>query len=197
MPENQINSLNSKSQNKGLNIEYIDIALLRNYKHNAKIHSDKQVAKIAQSMHTFGVVTPILVDKNYEIIAGHGRIEALKGLGYQVAPVIMLEHLTEAQVKAYRLADNRLAEEAEYDKDILKIELQELSLSTEFTITDTGFDIAEIDEIIIDNYGVEKETQDEADGVDNINEITERVKLGDIWGLDKLVSGSSPRAHIG
>lgn len=193
MAQNENNSYESKSLNKELNIEYIDISMLKNYKRNAKIHSDKQIAKIVQSMKTFGIVTPILAGKNHEIIAGHGRLEALKQLGYKKIPVIMLEHLTEAQAKAYRLADNRIAEDAEYDKDILKIELQELSLSAEFTITDTGFDIAEIDEIVIDNYGVEKETQDEADGVDNVDEITERVKLGDIWELGEhlLICGDA------
>lgn len=187
------NAYDSKSQNEGLNIEYIDISMLKNYKCNAKIHSERQIAKIVQSMKSFGVVTPILADKNHEIIAGHGRLEALKQLGYTKVPAIMLEHLTEAQAKAYRLADNRIAEDAEYDKDILKIELQELSLSSEFTITDTGFDIAEIDEIIIDNYGIEKETQDEADGVDNVDEIVKRVKSGDLWLLGEhlLICGDS------
>jgi DNA modification methylase len=183
----------SKSQNKELNIEYMNISVLKIYKRNAKIHSEKQIAKIVESIKTFGIVTPIIADKNHEIIAGHGRLEALKQLGYKKVPVIMLEHLTDAQAKAYRLADNRIAEDAEYDKDVLKIELQELSLSNEITITDTGFDIAEIDEIVIENYGIEKETQDEADGIDNLSEIEERVKLGDIWELGEhlLICGDA------
>ena len=100
-------------------------------------------------------MTPILVDKEYEVIAGHGRLQALKGLSYSKVPILKLEHLSEAQIKAYRLADNRIAEDAEYDKQLLKIELEQLSLSDEFVITDTGFNIAEVDEIVIDDYTTE------------------------------------------
>ena len=113
-------------QVKELKINYTDIVLLKPYERNAKIHTKKQIAKIIQSMKTFGVVTPILVNKDYEVIAGHGRLEALKELGYTKVPVIMLEHLSENQVKAYRLADNKIAQDATYDEELLKIELQEL-----------------------------------------------------------------------
>lgn len=175
------NSSNSASINKELKISYIDVSLLKKYERNAKIHNKKQIAKLIQSMQTFGVVTAILVDKNYEVIAGHGRLEALIKLGYKKVPVIMLEHLTEAQVKAYRLADNRIAEDAEYDNDILKIELQELVLSNEIVITDTGFDVAEVDEIVIDGYGEIKETADEDDEIVDPSEIEARTKSGDLW----------------
>ena len=146
-----------------LKIDYIDIALLKPYKRNAKIHTKKQIAKIIQSMKTFGVVTPILVNKDYEVIAGHGRLEALKELGYSKVPIIMLEHLSENQVKAYRLADNKIAQDATYDEELLKIELKELIISNEVVITDTGFDIADIDEIVIDGYGESKDKSDKAD----------------------------------
>ena len=95
--------------NQKLKINYVDITHLKPYERNAKIHTKKQIAKIVQSMKTFGVVTPILTNKDYEVIAGHGRLEALKELGYTKVPVIMLEHLSESQVKAYRLADNKIA----------------------------------------------------------------------------------------
>jgi len=175
-----ISNLNN-SVNIELAIRYIDVSFLKEYKRNVKIHSEKQIAKLLQSMSTYGVVTPILVDKNYELIAGHGRLEALKQLGYQKIPIIMLEHLTEAQIKAYRLADNRIADEAEYNIDLLKIELQELVTCDDFVITDTGFDIAEIDNIIIDDYSEKKENTDEADEIDNLKNIEKRVHFGDIW----------------
>ena len=176
-----------------LKIDYIDIALLKPYKRNAKIHTKKQIAKIIQSMKTFGVVTPILVNKDYEVIAGHGRLEALKELGYSKVPVIMLEHLSENQVKAYRLADNKIAQDATYDEELLKIELKELIISNEVVITDTGFDIADIDEIVIDGYGEPKDKSDKADEIDDVNKIEKKVKFGDLWKLGKhlLLCGDS------
>lgn len=176
-----------------LKIDYIDITLLKPYKRNAKIHSKKQIAKIIQSVKTFGVVTAILVNKNYEVIAGHGRLEALKELGYTKIPVIMLEHLSEAQVRAYRLADNKIAQDATYDEELLKIELQELIISNEVVITDTGFDIAEIDEIVIDGYGEPKDKSDKADEIEDVNKIEKKVNVGDLWKLGKhlLLCGDS------
>lgn len=193
----QKNTPSSKSINKELVIQYINVSLLKKYERNAKIHTKKQIAKLIQSMQTFGVITPILVDKDYEIIAGHGRLEALKELGYTTAPVIMLEHLTEAQVKTYRLADNRIAEDGEYDSDILKIELQELILSDEILITDTGFDIAEVDEFVIDDYKEKKDKPDKMDEINNPSEIKKQVKYGDIWKLGEhlLLCGDSLKAE--
>lgn len=181
------------SKKENLKIEYADISLLKKYERNVKIHTKQQVAKLVQSMKTFGVVTPILVDKEYEVIAGHGRLEALKELGYSKVPILKLEHLTEAQVKAYRLADNRIAEDAEYDKQLLKIELEELSLSDEFVITDTGFNIAEVDEIIIDDYTTEQSEPDKADDIDNLIDIPAKVKYGDILllGNHKILCGNA------
>lgn len=171
------------SKKENLKIEYVDISLLKRYERNAKIHTKQQVTKLVQSMKTFGVVTPILVDKEYEVIAGHGRLDALKELGYAKVPILKLEHLTESQVKAYRLADNRIAEDAEYDKQLLKIELEVLSLSDEFVITDTGFNIAEVDEIIIDDYATEQSEPDKADDINSLIDITAKVKFGDLWAL--------------
>lgn len=173
------------NEKEDLKINYVEIAKLKPYERNAKIHSKKQIAKIIQSMKTFGVVTPILTNKNFEIIAGHGRFEALKELGYEKIPIIMLEHLSESQVKAYRLADNKIAQDASYDNNLLKIELQELVLSNDVVITDTGFDIAEVDEIIIDGYGDKNEKIDVADEIDNAGEVEKRVQSGDIWKLGK------------
>lgn len=182
------------TQNKELEIRYLEIEKLKRYKNNAKIHTKKQVGKLIASIKQFGMVTPIVVDKDYTIIAGHGRLEALKKLEYVKVPVIMLEHLSEVQVRAYRLADNRIAEEAEYDKELLKVELEEISIADEFTITDTGFDVAEVDSIILDDYCVKREKQDKADELKSFN-IKERVKAGDIWqlGLHLLLCGDATK----
>lgn len=170
------------NQNKELEIKYLEIKKLKRYEKNAKIHTKKQVGKLIASIKQFGMVTPIIVDKDFTIIAGHGRLEALEKLGHTKVPVIMLEHLSKTQVCAYRLADNRIAEEAEYDRDLLKVELEEISFNDEFIITDTGFDIAEIDSIILEDYSVQKERQDKADEL-KTSKIKEQVKLGDIWKL--------------
>jgi ParB-like chromosome segregation protein Spo0J len=95
MKDSHNNSIDSGSINVELQVNYVAMLLLKEYDRNVKIHSKKQVAKIVQSMKTFGVVTPILVNKDYEMIAGHGRYEALKQLGYEKVPVIILEHLSE------------------------------------------------------------------------------------------------------
>ena len=105
---------------------------------NARTHSNKQIRKIADSMQRFGFVNPILIDDNNVIIAGHGRVSAAKSLGMTEVPTILLDHLTETERRAYVVADNRLAELAGWDDEILAIELQELSvldLSFDITVT--------------------------------------------------------------
>ena len=99
---------------------------LKPYDRNARTHSPKQIAQIAASIKAFGFNNPVLVDKDNVIIAGHGRVEAAKQLGLETVPVLRLEHLSEEQKRAYILADNRLAEKAGWDREILKIELQHL-----------------------------------------------------------------------
>ena len=179
-------------ENPNLEIKYVEIEKLKKYDKNAKIHTSKQISKLVSSMKKFGVVTPILVDRNFTIIAGHGRLEALKKLNYNKIPVIMLENLSDSQVRAYRLADNRIAEEAKYNSDILKIELSELTIEDEIEIIDTGFDVAEVDAIILDNYETKKVKTDKADELKSF-EIEERVQVGDIWQLGNhlLLCGDS------
>lgn len=109
-------------------IEYRSASALVAYKANARTHSKAQIRKIAESIHGFGFTNPVLVDRNDTIIAGHGRVEAAKLLKLESVPTIRLEALTPAQVRAYVIADNRLAEDAGWDKDILKIELQHILL---------------------------------------------------------------------
>ena len=102
--------------------EHIEINKLIPYENNARTHSAEQIEKIANSIKEFGFVNPVLIDKDYGIIAGHGRVEAGKLLNMKKVPCVWVEHLTEAQKKAYIIADNRLAEMAGWDEEMLRIE---------------------------------------------------------------------------
>jgi len=124
-------------------IESWPLERLRPYERNACTHSQQQVAKIAASIQEFGFTNPILVDADSGIVAGHGRLAAARLLGLDQVPVIELTHLSPAQVRAYRLADNRLAREAGWDAELLALELQELELEG-FNPALTGFDDDEI-----------------------------------------------------
>ena len=124
-------------------IEYIDIEKLIPYVNNARTHSDEQVAQIAASIHEFGFTNPVLISEDNSIIAGHGRVMAARKIGIEEVPCIRLSHLTEAQRKAYIIADNKLALNAGWDADILKFELQAID-SMDFDLTLTGFDVDEL-----------------------------------------------------
>ena len=130
-------------------IEYVAIDSLVASPHNARKHLKRQLEKLAASMREFSFTAPISVDPKNTVIAGHGRLEAAKMAGMTTVPVIRFRHLTPAQIRAYMLADNRLAELAEWDDAALAIQLQTfIELDTEFDITMTGFDIPEIDLIL-------------------------------------------------
>jgi DNA modification methylase len=131
-----------------LSIVNRSVSELKPYARNARTHSKKQIRQIANSIRRFGFTNPILVDDELQIIAGHGRVEAAKGLGIDQVPTIRLAGMSEADKRAYVLADNRLAEKAGWDKEILAIELQAL-LDLDFEIELTGFEMPEID-IILD-----------------------------------------------
>ena len=103
------------------------IASLRPYPRNARTHSKKQIRQIVDSISRFGFTNPVLISDDGEIIAGHGRVEAAKLLGWKTVPTIALSHLSETERRAYVLADNKLALNAGWDKEILAIELQALS----------------------------------------------------------------------
>ncbi len=148
---------------------------------NARTHSQKQIKKIAKSIQQFGFTTSILIDKENTIIAGHGRFEAAKLLNLEEVPVTTLANLSKEQIKAYMLVDNKLAEEAGWDKEILQLELQELmNLDYDFDITLTGFDIPEIDFIVSDEKHNKK---DKADIMPEKEEIKAVVNSGDLWKL--------------
>jgi hypothetical protein len=130
-----------------MQIENVPIRALQPYAGNARTHSKKQVRQIANSIKRFGFNNPVLMDNNRQIIAGHGRVEAAKLLGLEVVPAVRLSHLSEAEKRAYVLADNRLAELAGWDKDTLAIELQAL-VELDFEVELTGFEPARVDLIL-------------------------------------------------
>src|SRR5450759_1076214 len=127
-----------------MQIEYIPIRELRPYPNNARTHSRKQVKQIANSIEKFGFCNPVLIDNDKQIVAGHGRVEAAKLLGIDAVPTVRLSHLSEADKRAYILADNKLAEKAGWDREILAVELQGL-MDLDYEIELTGFDMPEID----------------------------------------------------
>lgn len=178
-----------------LNVEYISTQKIKPYKNNAKIHDNKQVQQIVNSISEFKFTNPILIDENDVIIAGHGRHLAAQKLGMTEVPVIKLFHLSDAQKKAYRIADNKLTENGEWDTDLLRLEFAELEkLELEFTLDITGFDIADID-VILDTSLTEKEVRldEKANSVPFISEDEIISKIGDIWklGQHRIICGDS------
>ncbi|MEL1251184.1 site-specific DNA-methyltransferase [Aurantiacibacter gilvus] len=144
---------------------------------NARTHSKRQVAQIVQSIRAFGFTNPILADPEGNLIAGHGRLRAAKEIGLDEVPVITLAGLTEAQKKALRLADNKIALNAGWDTEILKLELAELSLpEIDIDLGLTGFSPGEIDVVLSDS-------DDPADEVIPPVPESSRVQPGDIWQL--------------
>jgi ParB/RepB/Spo0J family partition protein len=129
-------------------IELWSIDRLIPYENNARTHSTEQVAQIAASIAEFGFTNPILVDQNNGIIAGHGRFAAAKELGLPQVPVVMLDHLSKAQRRAYILADNKLALNAGWDADLLKLELRALEEEDDFGLDVIGFSEQELSDLL-------------------------------------------------
>src|SRR5918994_1701759 len=129
-----------------LSIEYLSPADLVRSRRNPRTHSRKQIQQIADSIRTFGFTVPVLIDRSNGIISGHARVDAAKLVGMKGVPCIRVEHLTEAQVRAYAIADNKLASNSTWDEEILATELQFL-LDSEinFDVGVIGFSPAEID----------------------------------------------------
>ena len=129
-----------------LSISYQSTLSLKSDPKNPRIHSDKQVRQIAQSIRTFGFNVPILVDRDMKVIAGHGRVAAARLLQMDKVPIIRLEHLSEHQRRAFMIADNRLTENALWDDRLLGEQLKILSeAEIDFSLEVTGFEMAEID----------------------------------------------------
>ena len=158
----------------------IAIKALTPYERNARTHSEAQVEKIANSIREFGFLNPVLIDSKNMIIAGHGRVLAAKKLGYKEVPCLRVEDLTETQIRAYILADNKLAEEAGWDEEILRTELQGLK-DEGFDITLAGFTIDDINCDDIDFSGEDDEVNfaEEQTPLEPTSKKGERYQLGD------------------
>lgn len=155
----------------------IPVADLVPYARNARTHSDAQVAKIAASIKEFGFLNPIITDGQNGIVAGHGRVMAAQKLGLTELPCVEAAHLSEAQKRAYILADNRLALDAGWDDDLLKIELADLQ-SEGFDLTLTGFEVGEIAGFLDEpNEGLT-----DPDAVPDVPAVPVTVE-GDVWLL--------------
>ncbi|WP_430397425.1 site-specific DNA-methyltransferase [Ferrovibrio sp.] len=167
-------------------------AELTAYKRNARKHSRRQIQQIAASIRQFGFVNPVLIDAEAQIIAGHGRVEAAKQLGLTSIPTIQIDHMTEAQRRAYIIADNRLAELAGWDRDLLALEFGELlNLELDFEIEVTGFATAEIDTLI---DGPVPPKPDKADEIPDLPPDYKPVsQVGDLWllGPHRLLCGNA------
>ncbi len=170
---------------------------LRPYAANARTHSRKQIGQIAQSIERFGFTNPILIAGDGEILAGHGRVEAARYLGWREVPTLALSELDEAERRAYVLADNKLALNAGWDQEILAIELQAL-VDLEFDVELTGFSLAEID-LVIDSA-----SDSQPDAVDAPEDrvpplgVSAISAKGDVWSLGRhrLICGDARDPHV-
>ena len=173
------------------------------YARNARTHSDAQVAQIAASIREFGWTNPILVDGESGIIAGHGRLLAARKLGMEQVPCIELAGLTETQRKAYILADNKLAMNAGWDEDMLRLELGELA-AMDFDTLLTGFEDAEIEALLTSAVAVaDDESESKADEPDASDDVPEAPVVavsrpGDIWaiGPHRLICGDATDRNV-
>ena len=170
-----------------LKIEYLSISELHPYESNPRVHSEKQIAKLIASIQEYGIVLPVLIDANNVIIAGHAVVKACENLQIPELPCVRASHLSEAQKRAYILADNRLAEDSEWDKNLLKSEMLKLRDEYGLELAITGFESREILRLRMDivDTGKNEDALPEA-----INEPV--AKLGDIWhlGEHRLICGS-------
>jgi DNA modification methylase len=170
------------------NITMIDTDSLIPYVNNARTHSQEQINQIAASIKEFGFINPVIIDGDNGIIAGHGRVQAAQKLGMAEVPCVQASHLTEAQKKAYILADNKLALNAGWDDELLRLELQSLD-DLDFDLELTGFDLEEIEalgELDVEELDIEEQAIPEPQE-DPIS------KLGDVWilGNHRLMCGDS------
>ena len=171
-------------------IEHLLVSSLIPYARNSRTHSDEQVSQIAGSIREFGFTNPVLIDADGTIIAGHGRVMAAKKLGLETVPCIRLGHLTPSQVRAYVIADNKLALNAGWDDQMLRSELESLQ-EDGFNMDLTGFSDEELAELLEPEV-VEGETDPDQTPEVPIEPIT---KLGDVWilGNHRLMCGDSTR----
>ncbi len=169
-----------QSQTTTLEVTYLPTKSLKPHPQNPRVHKDKQVGQIAESIKAFGFNVPILVDGRQNVVAGHGRLLAAQKLGWDTVPVIKLGHLTESQYAAFLIADNALTLNSAWDERLLGEQLKVLSeMELDFDLEVTGFEIAEIDVLI--------------DGLETVNEADPDDRLPAIEASAVSVSGDRTR----
>lgn len=170
-------------------MQLISIDKLVPYVNNARTHSAEQIIKLRSSLREFGFVNPIIIDRDFNVIAGHGRLMAAKEEGISEVPCVFADFLTDAQKKAYILADNRMAMDAGWDEELLKIEMEELQ-NLGYDLGYTGFDEKEL----ADLFGIDdKEVKDDEFDLTAALEKASFVERGDVWfvGKHKLMCGDA------
>lgn len=174
-----------------LGVEYVDINLIKPFEKNPRTHTKEQVQQIVTSMMKFGWVNPILVDENYEIIAGHGRLLAGQELGYEKVPVLQLKHLTKDERLALLIADNKIADNAGWDEELLQQAMEELNKGN-FDLETLGFSNKELEKIRA-TFESEKQSAEIEDVVPDVEPQQVVSKIGDLWqlGEHKLLCGDS------
>lgn len=170
--------------------QLVPIEKLVPYINNARTHSPEQVMKLRASLREFGFINPVIIDKDYGVIAGHGRLMAAKEEGIVEIPCVFADHLSEAQKKAYIIADNRMAMDAGWDEELLRVEIESLEAEA-FDLSLTGFDEKELSKLFDDG----NETEDDDFDVDAELEKSPITQPGDIWllGRHRLLCGDSTK----
>lgn len=171
-------------------MQLIAIEKLIPYVNNARTHSAEQINKLRSSLREFGFINPVIIDRDFNVIAGHGRIEAAKAEGISEVPCVFADYLTEAQKKAYILADNRMAMDAGWDEELLRVKIEALQAES-FDVGMTGFDESEI----ADLFETDSEVNDDDFDVDGELKKPPVTKSGDLWllGNHRLLCGDSTR----
>lgn len=171
-------------------MQLVPLSKLVPYINNARTHSPEQVTKLRSSLREFGFVNPVIIDRDYGIIAGHGRVMAAKEEGIEEVPCVFVDYLTEAQKKAYIIADNRFAQDAGWDEELLRIEIEALQ-GMDFDVGLTGFNDDEIADLF-DGNG-KSEAEDDDFDLSAALEKASFVQRGDIWtvGRHRLMCGDA------
>ncbi len=175
-------------------MQLVPIVKLIPYVNNARTHTPEQITKLRSSLREFGFVNPVIIDRDYNVIAGHGRIAAAKEEGIAEVPCVFVDHLTEAQKKAYILADNRMAMDAGWDEELLRVEIESLK-GMDFDVSLTGFDEKELSDLFAEDSG--SEAKDDDYDLTAALEKAAFVMRGDIWtvGRHRLMCGDATSAE--
>ena len=175
-------------------MQLIPLGRLVPYVNNARTHSPEQLMKLRSSLREFGFINPVIIDRDFNVIAGHGRISAAKEEGIAEVPCVFADFLTEAQKKAYILADNRMALDADWDEEILRVEIESLQ-GADFDVSLTGFGEDEIADLFAGDG--EKDVKDDDFDLSAALEKAAFVERGDIWtaGRHRLMCGDATSAE--